>query len=99
MLQGCEKVFFSVYVPLFIEFQNLLLVDALDGHYLVRQLVLREVNFPVGPLSKVPQDLIFIERPLLELCFIESGQLSRPVMLLFLIVSLQGAFHKLTDIP
>jgi len=99
MLEGSEKGLFPVYMPLFVEFQDLLLIDALHCDYLVRELVLREVDFPVGTLSKVPQDLILIKRPLLELCFIEGGQLSRPVMLLFLVRSLQGAFHKLTDIP
>jgi hypothetical protein len=73
MLEGREKGLFPVYMPLFIEFQNLLLIDAIHGDNLVRELVFREVDFPVGTLSKVPQDLILIERPLLELCFIEGG--------------------------
>ena len=70
MLEGRKKGLFPVYVPLFVEFQTLLLIDALHGDYLVRELVLREVDFPVGTLSKVPQDLILIERPLLQLCLI-----------------------------
>jgi len=61
MLEGREKGLFPVYVPLFVEFQNLLLIDALHCDYLVRELVLREVDFPVGTLSKVPQDLILIK--------------------------------------
>ena len=70
MLEGREKSLLPVYVPLFVEFQDLLLIDALHGDYLVCELVLREVHFPVGTLSKVPQDLILIERPLFQLCLI-----------------------------